>query len=266
MEGLRLKKLFCVFIFVCIIWLGKVQAQVSDEYIESYVLTSELTHTLQLDTQKRILLNVMNMTNEQHLGRELVIEDIESISYIGTYKFVGMESDSYLIFKVQFDSMNLPGTFGHYTKIFIVNNKAHKLYLIDLDTAEPIKVRETDSIYYFAGRNKGRYCYGTFNIYKFDKDILTLIYQTDEYVSNYSLDCISYENDDLELKNVDTNGDKYLDLKFTGTANYYCIGKENYGREDRKPIKSKSISLIYKYIKEKKTWIFDEKKSVYVTD
>jgi hypothetical protein len=80
------------------------------------------------------------------------------------------------------------------------------------------------------------------------------IFESADPVSNYSLNCESYENDDLKLQNIDLNNDGYLDLKFTGIKNFYCNGFEQYGRDERKPIKKEKISITYYYNSINQNW------------
>jgi hypothetical protein len=172
---------------------------------------------------------------------EIELNDIDSVNYFGTYKLKNAED--VLIYKIQL-SYHLPAVW-HYSWVLLIDNVNHNGYLVDLDVVEPIKIKQSSNEFYFAGRYKNRYKYGTFKIFNISNGTMYTVFESDEAVSNYSYDCISYENDDLTLQNIDVNKDNYLDLKFTGIKNYYCEGYESYGRDERNPIKSEPISIIY---------------------
>ncbi|MDR3048153.1 MAG: hypothetical protein LBU51_11215 [Bacteroidales bacterium] len=173
-------------------------------------------------------------------GDQITLNDIDSVKYLGTYK---LKNVGYvLIFKIQLD--HLPMVW-HYSWVLLIDKVNHNGYLVELDVIEPIKIKQNSNEFYFAGRYKNRYQYGTFKIFNINNGTMYTVFESDEAVSNYSYDCISYEHDDLKLHNLDVNRDYYLDLKFMGIKNYYCEGHESYGRDERKPIKSDSISIIY---------------------
>lgn len=172
----------------------------------------------------------------------LKFHDIDSIQYRGTYKL--KNTGKILVFQIYF-SYDLPCSWYPYQIVLLIDNTNQKGYLLGLHTVFPIKVKHSDDNFYFAGIYKNKYQYGTFKIFDIKNGVLYNIFASDEAVSNYSLDCISYENDELQFQNIDVNHDGYLDLVFTGIKNYYCEGYESYGREDRPPIKQEKVSIIY---------------------
>lgn len=178
------------------------------------------------------------------------IKDIDSVNYWGTLNVYHLNPVS--IFKIKY-SYELPSVW-HYSAVLIIDNVNHNAYLLDLDVVEPVKVQNNVDTFYFAGIYTNRYLIGTFKIFDFKNGNLYDIYDSNEPVSNYSLDCISYENEFLKFQNVDLNSDGYLDIKFSGVRNYYCNGYEQYGREERKPIKKDKISITFIYNNIKKSW------------
>ena len=182
------------------------------------------------------------------IGDTLKPHDIDSIRYSGTYNLKNTGEVS--IFQIYYNTWYL-SSMWQYPMVLLIDKKNHEGYLFELNTVTPIKVRQNDNEFYFAGIYKNRYQYGTFKIFDIRNGVLYNIFASGEAVSNYSLDCISYENDELKFQNIDLNHDGYLDLVFTGIKNYYCEGYESYGREDRAPIKKEKISIIYYYFVEK---------------
>jgi len=178
-----------------------------------------------------------------HGGDNLKFDDIDSIQYRGAYQL--KHTGESLTFQIYF-SYNLPAVWWH-PMVLLIDNTNQKGYLFNLNTVAPIKVKQSDNDFYFAGIYKNRYQYGTFKIFDIKDGVLYNIFASDEAVSNYSLDCISYENDELQFNNIDANQDGCLDLVFTGIKNYYCEGSESYSREERSPIKQEKISIIYYY-------------------
>ena len=186
----------------------------------------------------------------KRLGDGVSQKDIESVKYWGTINIKNLNKVS--IFKIKY-SYKLP-CIWHYSAVLIIDNTNHNAYLFDLDNIELIKESSDSNAYRFAGRYKNRHLYGTFEIFEFKNNVMYQVFNSEEPVSNYSFDCESYENDDLKLQNVDLNNDSYLDLKFTGIKNFYCNGHEEYGRDERKPIKKEKITIIYYFNKEKLNW------------
>jgi len=184
-------------------------------------------------------------------GNRFKFHDIDSIRYRGTYKL--KNTGEVLAFQIYF-SYDLPDAWYPYERVLLIDNTYQKGYLFNLNTVTPIKVKQSDNDFYFAGIYKDKFQYGTFEIFDIKKGVLYNIFASDEAVSNYSFDCISYKNDELRFQNIDVNLDGYLDLVFTGIKNYYCNGYESYGRNDRPPIKQEKISIVYYYFTEKNTF------------
>jgi len=179
------------------------------------------------------------------------IYKLNSIESIKFSKRINVSIGKIDIFKIKL-SDDLPEVYDK-NLVLIVDNFRHNAYFLSLDIVEPIKSQNRDTAYYFAGRYK-RKEYGTFKVFDFINYKMKLTFSSPDYVSNDSMECICYANDDLRLQNADENGDGYLDLKFSGIKNYYCIGGENVGRLDRKPLKTRKIKFIYYYDPKHTSW------------
>jgi len=186
----------------------------------------------------------------KHTGDPINIDDIESAKFWGTLKV--NNGHNVEIFNIKL-SYKLPAVYDYFG-VLVIDNTELNSYFLFLNSIEPIKTRNIDSVMFFAGRYK-RKGHGVFKIFSFKDDKLQSIFTTDEYVSNFSLDCTSYENEDLKLENVDLNNDSLLDLRFSGIKNYYCEGlEEGYSREDRKPLKKEKVTILYHYDKYLSNW------------
>ncbi|MDP4237968.1 MAG: hypothetical protein Q8904_00665 [Bacteroidota bacterium] len=169
-------------------------------------------------------------------------KEITGIEYLGKYNLENSGKND--IYRISL-SYDLPMVW-HYSIVLIVDEHNNG-YFIELDSVELIKIRKSHNTYYFAGRYKDRNQYGVFKIYKFKNNKVTQVFESNYPVSNYSLDCESYEHGDLKLRNIDINNDGYLGLKFSGIKNYYCNGLEQVGRDERTPIKQEKITINYVY-------------------
>lgn len=207
---------------------------ISPEKISSVISSKCSENELKISV-KNILVN--------HTGDPIKIDDIESAKYWGTLK----ANNGHIVelFNIKL-SYKLPAVYDYFG-VLVVDNKELKAYFLFLNSIEPIKIKISDTTSFFAGRYK-RKGYGVFKIFSFNGNRLQSIFTSGDYVSNFSLDCISYENDDLKLENIDLNNDGLLDLRFTGIKNSYCEGlEEGYSREDRKPLKKEKIIIKYYY-------------------
>lgn len=182
-------------------------------------------------------------------GDHLSLKDINSIKYMGIYNLKGLGKSQ--IYKIKL-SYSLP-TVYHYSLALIIDNHCHG-FLIALDIVELIKIKAISNEYYFGSRYINRYGYGYFKVFEFNNNYMYQVFESNEAVSNFSYGCTSFENGNLKLQNIDVNKDGYLDLKFTGIKDFYCNGLEQYGREDRKPLRKKRIILIFYYNPKNATW------------
>lgn len=183
-------------------------------------------------------------------GDNLTLTDIDSVKFIGNFRLKDFSNDS-RIYKIKL-SYNLP-TVYHYNLVLIVND--NQGYLIPLDTVELVRIQKSSNEYYFAGRYINRNGYGYFKIFKFNNNHMFKIFESHIAISNFSYDCTSFKNGNLQLQNIDVNKDGYLDLKFSGIKYFYCKGLENYGRGDKKPIKQEKITIIFYYNPQDSTWV-----------
>jgi hypothetical protein len=221
------------------------KAEIRNDSIKSFQIDISVDDkTSNNEIKKIVLKQLINCS-----GDSLKLSDIKSVKCRGTYSIEGLGLSK--IYKIEL-SYSLPNVW-HYSLALIVDNH-HKGYLVNLDLIELIKLKKESDNYYFSGRYKNRHRYGVFRIFKFSDNIMCQIFESADPVSNYSLDCESYENDDLKLQNIDLNNDGYLDLKFTGIKNFYCKGFEQYGRDERKPIKKEKISITYYYNSVNQNW------------
>ncbi len=236
------KYLGLFFCLVGVLFFGTAKAQDYD-YIKPFHISRSVSSDILSDILKIVIAHYHNQKIADDTNK-LSQKDIEYVNFAGKYKLAGLESDSILLFQYKLNP-NLPEIWYPYNRFFVVDNCSHKTYLLKLDAVEPIQTEKSSNVSYLAGRYKDRNGYGVFKIYQFIQGILTQVFQSDEYVSNNSFDCISYENGDLELNNVDVNGDGYLDIEFSGRKNFYCDGNESFGRGDREPIRTEPLSIVY---------------------
>jgi hypothetical protein len=200
---------------------------------------------------KRLIMKILI----KDTGDSIKIEDIESAKYWGKLEI--KEDHSVELFNIKL-SYSLPAVYDYYG-ILVVDNRELNAYFLPLNSIEPVKLNAKDSTVFFAGRCK-RKGYGLFKIYSFRGNILQSIFTSKDYVSNFSLDCISFENDDLKMKNIDLNNDGLLDLSFTGIKNIYCEGfEEGFSKDDRKPLKKEKLTIKYLYDANLATWTSTEK-------
>jgi hypothetical protein len=138
---------------------------------------------------------------------------------------------------------------------YLIKGKSPKMFLLFLDSLVPVRLKKGEDSCYLGGYLNSRGL-GKFVIYGFKDDSLTSLFETKEYVYNYSLDCNSYDNSGyLKFQNTDENADSYLDLLFCGRNNIYCNGLElGFSREDRSPIRTEKIKIIYYYDPMEKFW------------
>jgi hypothetical protein len=248
---INLRALLMLTLFICLSFKGTVKnVYLKKNDLNDSIRPFRIEKDINPYTPESELRDIIRNRLINVSGDKISLKDIETVKYYSTYKIKDIGAT--LIFKVKL-SYNLPSVW-HYSIALIVDSVKHNGYLIDLDVIEPIKIKQESEFFYFAGRYKDRHRYGTFKIFEFKNSIMHEIFESDNEVSNYSNDCISYENDDLKLQNIDLNNDGYLDLKFFGIKNYYCNGYEQYGREERKPIKSEKVSFIYYFDKSKLNW------------
>lgn len=222
-----------------------IKAETRNDSIRSFQIKDNIDDISNIELKKII---VEQLTKNS--GDSLKLTDVESVKCLGKYNVVDLGSSR--IYKIKL-SYNLPNVW-HYFAALIVDSHCNA-YLVDLDLIELIKTEKNSSGFYFAGRYKNRYRYGVFRIYRFIKNTMYQVFESEGPVSNYSLDCESYEKDDLRLQNVDLNNDGYLDLKFSGIKNFFCNGLEQYGRDERKPIRKEKISMIFYYDSINQNWL-----------
>jgi hypothetical protein len=82
-------------------------------------------------------------------------------------------------------------------------------------------------------------------------------------VYDVSLDCENYQPFQLHFSQPDLNGDGYLDVVFTGRRLFFCRGlEEGFSREDRRPVRSEPVRLVWLSHRAKKTttWRLQDKK------
>lgn len=127
------------------------------------------------------------------------------------------------------------------------NDKINRLILID--SLFFVKtVSHSDSV--FIGGVKFFNLYGKFYIYSFENDIVKEIFESEEYVYNYSLDCNSYNRKGfLKFKNKDLNKDGFLDINFKGIRYRHCsLMETGFNRLNRKiPNRKYKLNLRYMY-------------------
>lgn len=194
---------------------------------------------------------IRNVLSSTFFENEITPKEFEFIHFIGSYKISGLGQT--IIYKIKLGH-TVPAVYSRgYYLVIGVENKL--VYLIAFDKLELIKLHPKDKYWFFSGRFIRRSGYSNFDIYHFRDTKMVKIFSSDEYVSNFSYDCISYRNGNLSFKNIDINNDGYLDLYFDGIKNYYCHGLENNGRLDVKPIKSEFIKIKYLYNKELNNWV-----------
>jgi hypothetical protein len=221
------------------------KAEIRNDSIKSFRIDISVDNkTSNNEIKKIVLKQLINCS-----GDSLELSDIKSVKCKGIYSIEGLGLSK--IYKINL-SYRLPNVW-HYSLALIVDSY-HNGYLVNLDLIELIKLRQDSRNYYFSGRYKNRSRYGVFKIFRFSNNIMYQIFESADAVSNYSFDCESYENGDLKLQNIDLNNDGYLDLKFTGIKNFYCKGFEQYGRDERRPIKKEKISITYYYNSVNQNW------------
>lgn len=138
--------------------------------------------------------------------------------------------------------------------VYSVEKRQAALLFLD-NSLQLIKLRKSSEDYLIAGtyRVRGK---GYFAVYQYNKkNQFDLIFDSSTMgdcdngiaVMNASLDCVSYDPFDFDFQNVDSDKDGLNDLVFKGTINRYCEGLEtNTGRNDRKPLKSEKVTIIFK--------------------
>lgn len=228
-----------------LIFSSTMKAQIRNDSIKSFQISVNVESGISNSEIKKIVLEQLIKSS----GDSLKYTDVVSVKYQGKYNLVDLGESR--IYKIKL-SYSLPNVWHHHLVLIIDRNS--NAYLVNLDMIELIKIKERSNDYYFTGRYKNRYCYGVFKIFRFINNSMYQIFESEEAVSNHSLDCESYKNDDLKLNNVDLNKDGYLDLKFSGIKYIYCEGLEQYGRDERKPIKKEKITIVYYYNSGDKTW------------
>lgn len=183
-------------------------------------------------------------------GDSLSIEDVATVEYLS--QPILNNGKRYEIFEVSLNK-DLPEVYDK-NGFLLIDSSKRVAFFVFLSSYESIKARTQDTLVFFAGRYK-RKGYGTFKVFSIIKDTLRNIFVSPDFVSNNSLDCISYQNDDLILENADFNHDGFNDLKFSGIKNYYCKGlEEGYGRDERKPVRSEKITILYFYNAKSGCW------------
>ncbi|WP_353331696.1 hypothetical protein [Bacteroides sedimenti] len=227
------------------IFCPKMKAEIRSDSIKSSQINVNVKSGISNSEIKKIVIEQLIKSS----GDSLKYTDVESVKYWGKYNLVDLGESR--IYKIKL-SYSLPNVW-HYPLVLIVDSNGNA-YLVNLDMIELIKIKGNSNDYYFAGRYKNRYCYGVFKIFGFINNSMYQIFESEEPVSNHSLDCESYKNDNLKLKNIDLNNDGYFDLKFSGIKYSYCDGLEQYGRDERKPIKKEKITIVYYYNSVDKTW------------
>ncbi|HVU57994.1 MAG TPA: hypothetical protein VHD83_23195 [Puia sp.] len=161
-------------------------------------------------------------------------------------------------------SSDLPSVAGR-SYYLIVSKKLLQAALLPLDSFNPVKLKNSDSTSLVGGlfllRGKGFYM-----IYRHNgRDGFDLVFNTSEVdgceeplpVYNRTLDCTSYYPFAMKLTIKDVDSDGVNDLVFDGNVLFFCRGLEyGYGREDRKPLKKKSVKIIFRavYAKDTLSW------------
>jgi len=241
-------KQILIFISVTIALISNKAACAQGNYTdEIYPVTvrQQLTPASSAATLKQAVLTACRMKRDS----DIRLKDISQVTFFKTVLVKAMGRVQ--VFLVKYGD-SLPADYDRDGFLF-VDNRAHHYFLITLSELKPVKVKASDHAYFLAGIYKRR-GYGVFKIFNWSGKALTNIFQSPDFVSNSSLDCITYRHDDLKFENTDRNADGYLDLYFHGIANYYCNGGENSGRLDRKPRRSKPIAFTYYFDPIKKTW------------
>jgi hypothetical protein len=150
-------------------------------------------------------------------------------------------------------SMDLPEVVPD-TMFLLVSRNKGQAALFPLSSLQPLRLSSQDTVTLIGGTflSRGK---GFFMIYRFnDRDGFDLVFDTSKDsgcpgpipVYNSSLDCISYDPFGLKLELTDVNGDGINDLIFSGKVLFFCQGLETgYGRTDRKPLKEKSVRIVF---------------------
>lgn len=202
------------------------------------------------NTREKSSLNQYFLTSFGDMFPDITVNDINKIDFIEDAILRNWGKTSIYKFEL---SHRLPETI-YKNGILIISEQKAQAAIFFLDNFDLVKLKETDTAYLLAGIHivKSK---GYFYLYDFDGDqyfqckFSTL---SDRYckngipVYNNSLDCVCYKPFGLVIKNNDVNHDGLLDLIFTGNVLSFCEGLENgYGREDRKPISTFKLDIIF---------------------
>jgi hypothetical protein len=144
------------------------------------------------------------------------------------------------------------------------DKKNNFIYSITMQEIDYLQLQENTDQYYLSGEYVNREGRSKYYVLDLSPKRVKIKFMTQEDVyMNECSECASYVGNDHELKlsKKDINSDGYLDLLFTGTKHYYCVGGEmNCAMDKVKPVFREKIYNEYIYNTKKQTWIKKRRK------
>ncbi len=130
---------------------------------------------------------------------------------------------------------------------FIQSKDGMHQAILFADSITFVKARKEDGSDFIGGYRINKNGLSHFLIWNFAGSQFSVMFESSDFVYNYSLDCESYANNGyLIFSNEDLNGDGLLDLNFSGIRNSYCKGLEwGIGRGNRDPIRQDTVFFSY---------------------